>query len=351
MKKFTFFLIIISLTCLPSKAQTDKKENLLTKSLQWAKRYLDKNCIEGYDTAYVGLPQNGFFGSVSTNLAGINTKVTGRGIMDFGDLDISMNSFLEGQGSVTLGYRGLLLSYTKDYRKEFKSDISFSWFERSWGVEYRHHSTDALHGKITLPALDKPIEVEKGDLNVKTTLLDVYLILNSRKFSYLAATSPTVIQKRSAGSFLIVGSYINATLETVSPDFIKKLDDVTEIDVVQGAIGFGYGYNYVINKGMILLHLSAIPTVVIHNNNLEGWNDTSQNEDGSTRTIPVLARIGANSKISFTSLFRCSANYNIGKRFIVRFDGKINNLRFSANTGLKVVSADWLCSLMFGVRF
>ena len=351
MKRFVLFLTIISLASLPCKAQTKKEKTFVGRQIEWAKDYLDKSCIEGCDTAYVGLPKNGFFGSLSANFAGINTKVIGRGLLNFGDMDIKMNSLLQGQATVKLGYRGLLVSYTKDLQKAFNSDLSFSYFDRAWGAEFRNHSTNAMHGTVELPVLDEPIKVAKGNINVKTTFLDFYVILNSRKFSFSATKSPTVIQKHSAGSLLIVGSYMHSKLQNVSPSFVDNLDDVTEIYVVQAAVGIGYGYNYSIKGGKILLHLSAMPTVIIHNNNLVGWNYTTEDENGEKDTMHVLEKVTSKHDISFASIFRCSVNYNISDRFVVRADGKVNNLRFHSNSGLKIKTADWYCSVMFGVRF
>lgn len=351
MKKFLLPLILLCSACSFVVAQEEKHETLVAKGLKWAKDYLDKSAVEGLDSNYVCLPKYGFLVSVSVDFAGINIDMEGRGIRNFGDFNVNMKSIVEGQSSVYLAYRGLQLSYTRNLFNTFNSDLSLSWLDRAWGIEYRHHSTDGLHGNIYVPALDKPFEVQKGNINVNTTLIDAYLILNARKFSYIAATFPSIIQKRSAGSVLIAGNYNSSTFVNVDPSFVEKLDDVKEIDIEQAAVGIGYGYNFAINRGQILLHLSAIPMIIIHNNNLVNWIDTGEDDDGSVVQTPYAQKMESSHKILLTGTVRGSANFNISDRLVLRLDGKMDKIRFRTNSGLTVNSLDWLCSLMLGVRF
>lgn len=91
--------------------------------------------------------------------------------------------------------------------------------------------------------------------------------------------------------------------------------------------------------------------LVIHNNNLITLDYTAQLSDGTYYTTEIMKRIDTDKKVFFTGIFRCSASYNIGERYVLRLAGVLNDIRFSSTSGLTVKTRDWYGSAMLGVRF
>ena len=332
-------------------SQTEKKESPLSIVGKKIMNHLDKSCIEGFDTTYVGLPKYPFLASTSAIFAGIKTSLTGKDVPNFGSVGVNIRSALKGQSSLGISYRGLLLKYSWDVFNGYNSDIQLSWFERAWGIEYRHHATDGVHGSLSSSATGNTIHVLRGDLNVKTTMVYGYAILNSKKFCYMATMFPTLIQKRSAGTVMLVGGYMNTDVRTDQQELITRLGGMKDVEITQAVVGIGYGYNYSINNGQVLLCASAIPLAVIHNNNLVTLDYTGKLQDGSDYTTEISKKVTAKRKVNFTGMLRFSANYNISKRFIMRVDALINEIRFDSSTSLHINTDDWYCALMMGVRF
>lgn len=350
-KKIILSAIVIIFAHLTGMAQKENKRSFIAKGVEWVKGYLDATSKKGIDTTYVYPPKYGWLGYMSINFAGIKSTVIGNDIPVYGDVKISLRSSLKGQSTISLGYRGLSFYYSWNLFGKYSKDASFSLFKNSWGVEYRRHSTDGVHGTLYSSTTGKTLNIGQGDINVKTTLIDGYVIFNSRKFSYPAALYQNLIQKRSAGSFLLVGGYINSSITTGLASLEERLGGIKEIEVSQGALGIGYGYNYAINNGQILLHASAIPMAVIHDNNLVTLDYATKLADGTTYTTEISKKVESKRKVYFTGVFRTSASYNICDRFLIGIDGVLNDIRFKSKSGLSIKAEDWYCDLMIGMRF
>ena len=338
--------------CFSLSAQSEQKnENFISKAVKALKKHFDEGVLQGFDTTYIGIPKHPFLGCISANFAGITSTVIGTSVPTYGDVNINMKSSLAAQTKFNLSYQGTSVGYSIDFLHGYNSNFSFSYIDKAWGVEYNRHSTDGVHGTMTSSTKGSSLYVDKGDINVKTTLVTGYVILNNKKFCLSTTMYPAYIQKRSAGSVLLVGGYISSAITTDNTQLIQRLGNIKKIEVTQGTVGIGYGYNYAIDRGKILLHASAIPMLVIHNNNLITLDYTAQLSDGTYYTTEIMKRIDTDKKVFFTGIFRCSASYNIGERYVLRLAGVLNDIRFSSTSGLTVKTRDWYGSAMLGVRF
>lgn len=315
------------------------------------KKHFDDVVLQGYDSAYIGVPKHPFLGCVSSNFAGLSSTVIGTNVPNYGDVGINMKSSLSAETNFKISYQGSSIGKSFDFLHGYNSNTSISYIDKSWGIEYNRHSTDGAHGTMTSSATGKSIDVARGDINVKTTLVTGYVMLNYRKFSLSTTMFPAYIQKRSAGSVLLVGGYISSSITTDNAQLIQHLNNIKKIEVTQAAVGIGYGYNYSIGQGKLLLHASAIPMLVIHNNNLVMFDYSTTLADGTSYTTEMMKRIDTDKKVFFTGIFRCSASYNIGDRYVLRLAGILNDIRFSSTSGLTVKTKDWYLSTMLGVRF
>ena len=102
---------------------------------------------------------------------------------------------------------------------------------------------------------------------IRSAYLNGYYVFNGRHYSQAAAYNQSVIQRRSAGSFLL-----GATWYQSSFDYSDKTNllymiiarGIHRIKVHQANIGFGYGYNFVPFRGLVI-NAMAMPTLSVYN--------------------------------------------------------------------------------------
>lgn len=351
MNKTKETILILLILIMPLSADAQKSGNFIQRGLNWAKEMLDSTAVDGLDTAYISLPRYGWLASVSTTFAGIDAKVSGDNIPTYGGVDVDMKSKLSGQACIAFGYCGLSLRYSWDIVHGYNSDFKLSWLDDAWGLEYRRHSTDGMHGTLSSTATDGNLQINEGDVKVKTTILDGYLVFNSKRFSYPAVLSQTLLQRRSAGSLIALGTYIYSSMTTDKADVQKRLGGMKEIEVYQFAVGLGYGYNYAAYNGRLLIHASAFPMAVIHNNSFVTLDYTSTSSDGSNYETEISKKLKMKHKVSFTGLVRFAAYYNVRERLFFGVNGLLNDIRFKSSSNLSIRLDDWLATATVGVRF
>jgi hypothetical protein len=92
-------------------------------------------------------------------------------------------------------------------------------------------------------------------MKIGTVMVDGYWVFNKKRFSLLAAYDQSTIQLRSAGSFIAGLIYYYQKYDYNSPKnflFIASADKVGRIKIHQGSIGFGYTYNWVPVRGLVV---------------------------------------------------------------------------------------------------
>ena len=152
-------------------------------------------------------------------------------------------------------------------------ELNINAYGNRFGIDLAYQSSTSLSGDVTVNDVD--YFLERGTMDMKMFSLNAYYAFNGRRFSYPAAFSQSYIQKHSAGSWLVGLSYLGGSLKTQEdkPDFMPSY----RIYVGHLGIGGGYGYNFVLGRRW-MIHLSALPTLVITNRN----NIT---EDGERRKM------------------------------------------------------------------
>ena len=215
-----------------------------------------------YDTTYICRPIQPFMVKVHSNISGTVFDISQKGEQTgSGKLETDHNATL----SLGLNWRGLsagislnpgrLSGRNKDY------ELNLNAYMNRYGVDVIYQDARTLSGNVTWG--DQPGHVDKDWLRMRALNINGYYAFNHRHFSYPAAFAQSYIQRRSAGSWLVGFSYMGGKLETTE----QRPADMPTYRVWVGhlGVGGGYGYNWVTCRGHLLMHLSALPTVVIGN--------------------------------------------------------------------------------------
>lgn len=165
-------------------------------------------------------------------------------------------------------------------------------------------------------------------LTLKSLNVNVYYAFNHRRFSYPAAFTQGYIQRRSAGSFMLAVS-------GQGQKAVTKSDYESVLKVTNIGIGAGYGYNWVPSRHW-LLHLSALPTLIVYSNTSLMVNNERTPLDYHFPEVIITAR-GA--------VVRQFGNMFAGVTMIYNFTN------IGDRDKLSVQNTKWRTRLLFGVRF
>ncbi|MBQ9230639.1 MAG: DUF4421 family protein [Prevotella sp.] len=217
-----------------------------------------------YDTAYIGRPHSRLTLKVRGNVSGSAFRVKGRRGGYEGGSDVSTDN--KATLSIGASYYGIsaglalnpgkILGHYKDY------ELNLNAYSNRYGVDIAYQSSTTLSGTVTINGDE--YFMQKGVLDMKMLTINAYYAFNGRRFSYPAAFTQSYVQKRSAGSWLVGLSFLGGSLTAGE----KKSERMPDYRIYVGhlGIGGGYGYNLVVGNGW-LIHLSALPTLVISNRN------------------------------------------------------------------------------------
>lgn len=216
----------------------------------------------GVDTNYLYKPQNRW--AVKAGASYMMNNIFGIGYMDNQRLYAAVHSHPEVSLNFSADYRGLGLSFSINPASFFgeKEDmgLGFSWYGQSWGYQLEARSTKSFSGRAVLG--DMEFEVPRNNVDQFKANLSVYYVLNSKKFSFPAIINQGYVQKKSAGSVLLNADVKWAMLHA-GP--VAGLDNPPlDMNYLIGAVGAGYGYNFVLRNGM-MLHASGHASLVLLN--------------------------------------------------------------------------------------
>lgn len=294
---------------------------------------LDKNYGKvNYDTTYIGRPDANLTLKARASVAGssLYIKELSDGVRTKADLETSNMVKL----SIGANYKGLAAAISLNPAnlrgKNNDYEFNLNYYSNRFCVEASYQMSKTMAGDVS----SGDVSYHLGHGGLKTKLLNITgcYVFNYKRFSFPAAFSQTYIQKRSAGSWLAGFSYQGGTFKSTddAPDAMPK----TRIHVGYFGIGGGYGYNFVLHRKW-LLHLSAMPTVVVGNYN----NITYDGEKSKLR--------GSFPEMIFTE--RASVVYNMGANKFAGMSLIMNNLLLGHGHN-RADQSKWLARAFFGIR-
>lgn len=331
--------------------ETKKKDNWFKTVFTDIGEMIDELTIEGVDTNYLVLPRYGWQVGITTNFAGIDNFVKGENIPTYGSIDIDMNSKLNGQTSISLGYRIFSFDYSFDVANGYSNDFNLSWLDNAWGIEYRSHTTEGLSGTLDASATSGNLNVKENDTRLRATIINGYYVFNSKKYSLPAAMEQSLVQRKSSGSLTAYALFLSANLEAKNSTLITMLGGMKKIEFYQAALGLGYGYNYTPNQGRLLVHVSAAPLVVFFNKNFITADYAFPLDNGTVYHVDVNKEVKTQHRYFLTGVARASVFYYINQRIHLGCAALLNNIQFDSDSGVEIKMNDWIVNATLGFRF
>ncbi len=227
-----------------------------------------------YDTNYVVRPAERWLLKPSFNVSGANihAKGTVKGVWSKYDLYTKLNTSV----SMEVDYCDIALSLALNLSKLSGSyndyEFNFEYHGNMLSLDLNYQRSTSMRGDVNLKNFDY---LDEDALNMKVFTLTAYYTFSHRKFSFPAAFYQNYIQRRSAGSWLAGLTFQSGCIRTT--DELKERSPqapVVHLDAAHLGIGGGYGYNFVLgSRSQWLLHISALPTIVVYNHNSLAVND------------------------------------------------------------------------------
>ena len=175
-----------------------------------------------------------------------------------------------------VGYRGTGFSYSKSLTKNAGRYYSFSTTGAKYGFNFRLRRFKTEDANFSARGYkDGQIDGEPYDTAfsmpspvwIRSVYVNGYYVFNGRRYSQAAAYNQSVIQRHSAGSFLLGATWYQSSFDysdMANGYFMIFGDGVSRIKVHQANLGVGYGYNWVPLRGLVV-NAMVMPTISVYN--------------------------------------------------------------------------------------
>lgn len=336
--------------------------------------------VRGVDQRYIVAPEKPWQFIVKGNMNQSSLSMETSGTVE--DFTYHAKPYLKTEPSkyvgLWAGYRGYGLGYTVNVAGDKGSYFTFGATGGAYGINVRIHSFKNDHPNFGLSS-DLIPEENQADweevqlidpIKVRTVIADGYYLFNGKHFSHAAAYDQSVIQKRSAGSFMAGAMYyyghINYATHT-NGDLIYMMNGLGRVKLWQGSVGVGYAYNWVPARGL-LINAMAMPMLTVVNK-IRAYGYTTNVEQliqdprflseeitaeqwdewfyENVRIAPMGAKT-FNSGMTINFDARLSVTYNFDRYFLNAY-GQFNNNRYHHNDSHGHLN-DWYINTTLGIR-
>ena len=289
-----------------------------------------------YDTNYVARPHEKWLFRLMLNQTGnyIHAKGTVNDVWSKYDLHTKRNTTI----SLEVNYCDIAAAFSINPAKmrgdydDYEFNFEYHGNKISFDVNYQRSTS--LTGDMELGNIK---HLDEEGLRMNVVNIAGYYTFNHRRFSFPAALYQNYYQLRSAGSWLAGVSFQGGSIKTT--DELKARSPQSpevHLTFANVAIGGGYGYNLVLGKrSEWLLHLSALPSVVVYKHNRLTVNNQEKRDHG----------------LSFNMIFneRAAVVYHFAPRYFAGASFMMANSIFD-NDKVTVNQNKWLARAFIGVR-
>ena len=321
---------------------------------------IDTLTVKGVDRRYIQAPEKPWQIMVKGNANEV--KMNMETVFEDGDFNYKWGSKIStGVGKSLggwIGYRGYGLGYqvTMGEQKGSNFNIGLGGSKYTLRLSIRKFKTEEtdIHFRGNLPDIedskfDDRLKMEMDEpIRVSSILLDGYYMFNGKHFSNTAGYDQSTIQMRSAGSFIVGASWLNASIDysaNMNTFFVIMMNNCGRIRINQVNIGAGYAYNWVPCKGL-LVNAMFMPTITPYSQ-LKVWNydfdETDNYEYKSSDVNYSYSRI----KVNLCSWVTLVYNY---KDWFATAKGQWNQFSYKRNDSNGRLS-DWYLNVGIGWRF
>ena len=188
------------------------------------------------------------------------------------------NGLEAGYGNVSLGY-GIEVGPKSAWKK---SALAFNILGKSWGVHLNYFrisnqfkssltiGTEGSEGYMHYDTIADELAV------LRNFTIDGYYVFNNKRFAYPAAYKMSLIQRHTAGSWMLTARYMQGSLYNSPEASMDSYNMVDCFNTMQASIGGGYSVNFVLwhkdpvgprNEGLrnLTVNLTAMPMITVFN--------------------------------------------------------------------------------------
>ena len=388
MKRTTAFLIALALPLSMTVAQ--ERKPFLVRAVNKLGAFIDTMATRGIDKRYIYVPERPWQLVLKNHINDMDMRVESSlseaYLSNYGDRphydlkSVFKPKFTYNIG-LWIGYRGYGLGYNISLSKSNGSSFSIGATGSRYGIylRTRNFKTSELDVDLWGGNIYGQIDESKkdfrvwDDIEISSLILDGYYMLNGKRFSYAAAYDQSVVQLRSAGSFMIGAMFYQSNIDLAQPKnapVIQSMGKKGKIKIQEAGIGFGYSYNWVPVKNL-MVNVTAMPMLVFYNRKKATLYDSNYDiflyeEDGPQNgkkpypndiddltwtedvTIEETQEVVKYGKVSFNFDARASITYN-WDRYFLNIHGQWNQFKHSVDNNTVKLN-DWFINASLGVR-
>ena len=388
MKRTTAFLIALALPL--SMAVAQERKPFLVRAVNKLGAFIDTMATRGIDKRYIYVPERPWQLVLKNHINDMDMRVESSlseaYLSNYGDRphydlkSVFKPKFTYNIG-LWIGYRGYGLGYNISLSKSNGSSFSIGATGSRYGIylRTRNFKTSELDVDLWGGNIYGQVDESKkdfrvwDDIEISSLILDGYYMLNGKRFSYAAAYDQSVVQLRSAGSFMIGAMFYQSNIDLAQPKnapVIQSMGKKGKIKIQEAGIGFGYSYNWVPVKNL-MVNVTAMPMLVFYNRKKATLYDSNYDiflyeEDGPQNgkkpypddiddltwtedvTIEETQEVVKYGKVSFNFDARASITYN-WNRYFLNIHGQWNQFKHSVDNNTVKLN-DWFINASLGVR-
>ena len=257
----------------------ESKPNLMVR-LHQVQQYLDTKAKKKVDPHYIEVPDKPWrvILRYKENVVDVDYthSVDIPAYNEHSDWNLCFEPPVASSVGFWVGYRGTGFSYSKSLTKNAGRYYSISSTGAKYGFNFRLRRFNTQDARFSSD--DRNLEtgvVTQSDTAftmpspvwIRSTYINGYYVFNGRRYSQAAAYNQSVIQRRSAGSFLLGATWYQSSFDYSDIEnfgFMIAGHGIYRAKVHQANLGVGYGYNWVPLRGLVV-NVMAMPTVSVYN--------------------------------------------------------------------------------------
>ena len=379
---------------LDSVSTKESKPNLMER-LHQVQQYLDAKAKAKVDLHYIEVPEKPWRVMLRYKENAVDVDFTQSidilATNEHSDWNLCFEPPIASSVGFWVGYRGTGFSFAKSLTKNAGRYYSVSSTGTKYGFNFRLRRFNTQDAKFSATDYENGQTTGKYDTDVKmpspvwirSVYINGYYVFNGRRYSQAAAYNQSVIQRRSAGSFLVGATWYQSSFDYADIKnalFMIIGHGIYRIKVHQANLGIGYGYNWVPLRGLVV-NAMAMPTVSVYNrvkaykyetnydlspkepvDNYGDWNKVERIWDNGKTHKPIEMLTESNQQFDYweiepevsNSMFKINLDLRLGiaynwSNYFIGIQAQYNNFNYKSDHS-KVNIYDAYARVAFGVR-
>ena len=379
---------------LDSVSTKESKPNLMER-LHQVQQYLDAKAKAKVDLHYIEVPEKPWRVMLRYKENAVDVDFTQSidilATNEHSDWNLCFEPPIASSVGFWVGYRGTGFSFAKSLTKNAGRYYSVSSTGTKYGFNFLLRRFNTQDAKFSATDYENGQTTGKYDTDVKmpspvwirSVYINGYYVFNGRRYSQAAAYNQSVIQRRSAGSFLVGATWYQSSFDYADIKnalFMIIGHGIYRIKVHQANLGIGYGYNWVPLRGLVV-NAMAMPTVSVYNrvkaykyetnydlspkepvDNYGDWNKVERIWDNGKTHKPIEMLTESNQQFDYweiepevsNSMFKINLDLRLGiaynwSNYFIGIQAQYNNFNYKSDHS-KVNIYDAYARVAFGVR-